>query len=147
MFYPAKRRNQVAYADPFAQIFEQFFGEVGRGGVNESGIAPQFEITETDEDYTVIAELPGLDEENISIVLDEDVLTVRGEKKAQREEKEKSYILSERRYGTFDRKFKLPETITQEAIAARYANGVLTLTLPKKPEARKPQPRQIGINT
>lgn len=145
MFYPVKRRNNAEYADPFANIFDQFFGDAYRGSALDSELAPHFEITEKADAYEVVAELPGLAEENISIVVDEDILTVRGEKKAEEEGQEKSYILSERRYGSFERRFKLPETVTQEAISAGYANGVLTLTLPKKPEAKKPEPRKISI--
>ena len=147
MFTPVKRNNNIVYADPFAHIFEQFFGDAGRGCATETPLAPQFEIAETDDDYTIAAELPGLGRENVEIVVDEDVLTVRGEKKVERKAEEKNYLFSERRYGTFERKFQLPETVKQDAIAATYENGVLTLSLPKKPEAQKPEPRQIKIKS
>ena len=147
MFTPVKRNNNMVYADPFAHIFEQFFGDADRGRGIESRLTPQFEIVETDEGYTVSAELPGLGKENVEIVVDEDILTVKGEKKVEETVEEKTYLFSERRYGSFERKFQLPETVKQDAIAATYENGVLTLSLPKKPEAKKPEPRQIKIKS
>ena len=147
MFTPVKRNSYIVYADPFAHIFERFFGDAGRSRAIESRLAPQFEIVETDEGYTVAAELPGLCKENVEIVVDGDILTVRGEKKVETKAEEKNYLFSERRYGTFERKFRLPETVKQDAIAATYGNGVLTLTLPKKPEVNKPEPRQIKIKS
>lgn len=146
MFTPVKNNNRV-YADPFAHIFEQFFGDTGRVRAVEARLAPQFEIAESDEAYTIVAELPGLGKEDVEIVVDEDILTVRGEKKAEEKQEGRSYLFSERRYGTFERKFRLPDTVKQDAIAATYENGVLTLALPKKPEAGKPEPRQIKIES
>lgn len=145
MFTPVKRNNNIVYADPFAHIFEQFFGDTGRRRPTESRLDPQFEIVETDNGYTVSAELPGLGRENVEIVVDEDVLTVRGEKKAREKQEGKSYLFSERVYGTFERKFQLPESVKQDDITAAYENGVLTLILPKKPEAKKPEPRKIEV--
>ena len=143
MFYPVKRKNDVVYSDPFAHIFESFFGDAARCRPAEARLNPQFEIAETDNEFTIAAELPGIGKDGFDVVVDEDVLTIKGEKKAEEEKEEKSYIFSERRYGSFKRKFQLPETVKQDAIAANYDNGVLTLTLPKKPEAKKPEPRQI----
>lgn len=145
MFTPVKRNNNVVYADPFAHIFESFFGDAGRCRTSEARLAPQFELAETDNDYTIAAELPGIGKENVEIVVDEDVLTIKGEKKAEAKKEETNYLFSERRYGAFERKFQLPETVEQGAIAANYENGVLTLTLPKRPEAKKPEPRNIKV--
>ena len=147
MFYPVKRKNNMVYADPFAHIFESFFGDSNRGRAVESRLSTQFEIVETDDDYTIVAELPGIGKDNVEIVVDEDILTIRGEKKAEEEQEGKNYLFSERSYGAFERKFQLPETVKQDAISASHENGVLTLTLPKKPEAKKPEPRQIKIKS
>jgi len=144
MFTPVKRNN-IIYADPFAHIFEQFFGDAGRGRAVGPGRSPQFEIAETDDGYTIAAELPGLGKDNVEIVVDEDILTVRGEKKVETKAEEKNCLFSERHYGTFERKFQLPESVKQDAIVATYENGVLALTLPKRPEARKPDPRKIEV--
>ena len=146
MFHPVKRNPNVVYADPFAHIFDEFFGDANRcRPAADAALSPQFEIAETDDQYSVVAELPGIGKENVEIVVDEDVLTVKGEKKAEERKEDKSYLFSERRYGSFERRFQLPETVDQSAIDANYENGVLTLTLPKKPEARKPEPRQIKV--
>jgi HSP20 family protein len=145
MFYPVKRKSGGVYADPFDHIFEQFFGDSSRCRQVETRLAPQFEIAETDTEYTIAAELPGLGKENVEIVVDEDILTVRGEKKAEEKVEEKNYLFSERRYGSFERKFRLPETVQEDSIAASYENGVLNLRLPKKDEAKKPEPRQIKV--
>ena len=146
MFTPVKRNN-VVYADPFAHIFESFFGDAGRCKAVEERLAPQFEIAETESDYTIAAELPGIGKEHVEIVVDEDVLTIKGEKKADEKKGEKSYLFSERRYGSFERKFQLPEAVEQDKIIANYENGVLILSLPKKPEAQKPEPRKIAIQS
>ena len=147
MFYPVKRTTNAVCADPFAHIFEQFFGDSERGAVRSSGLAPQFDIVETESDYTVAAELPGLGKEDVDVTVDDDTLTVRGEKKAGEKQDGTSYIVRERRYGSFERRFQLPETVDQAGITARYENGVLTLALPKKPEAKKPEPRTIKIKS
>jgi HSP20 family protein len=126
-------------------IFEAFFGDATRSRSVQSELAPQFEITETDHAYSVVAELPGLGRENVEIVVDADILTVRGEKKAEEKKEGKSYLFSERRYGSFERQFHLPESVDQDAIKAGYEDGVLTLSLPKKPEAKKPEPRRIKV--
>jgi HSP20 family protein len=145
MFYPVKRKNDVVYADPFAHIFESFFGDAARCRPAEARLNPQFEIAETDSEYTIAAELPGIGKDGFEVVVDEDVLTIKGEKKAEEEREEKNYLFSERRYGAFERKFQLPEAVKQDAIAANYENGVLTLTLPKVAEAKRSEPRQIKV--
>ncbi len=147
MFYPVKRNSNATYADPFDHICEHFFGDVGRSRPAQSRLEPRFEVAETDNEYTIAAELPGLGKENVEIVVDEDVLTIRGEKKAETKVEEKSYLFSERHYGSFERSFRLPESVQQEAIAANYEHGVLILALPKKPEAQKPEPRKIEVKS
>ena len=146
MFHPVKRNSNVVYADPFAHIFESFFGDSARcKPVVENKLAPQFEIAETDDSFSVVAELPGIGKENVDIVVDADVLKVKGEKKAEEKGDTKSCLYSSRQYGSFERRFQLPDSVDQEAINANYENGVLTLILPKKPEAVKPEPRQIKV--
>jgi len=101
------------------------------------GIAPAVDVSEKDKGYQITAELPGLDEKDIEVTLANGRLTIRGEKKEEKEEREKSYYLSERRYGSFTRSFQVPEGVDGDAITARFAKGVLTVTLPKTAEARK----------
>jgi HSP20 family protein len=145
MFYPVKRNNHGVYANPFEQIFDQFFTDESRNPAVQTRLAPQFELAETDTEFTIAAELPGLGKENVDIKVDEELLMIRGEKKAEEQKDETRSLFSERRYGSFERTFRLPETVQTEQIAARYENGILIVSLPKLPKAKKPEPRQINI--
>ncbi len=145
MFYPVKRNSGVVYSDPFDHIFEQFFGGPGRSRQVEARLDPQFEIAETENEYTVAAELPGIGKECVEIMIDDGVLSIHGEKKVEERKEGESYLFSERRYGAFERKFQLPETVKEDGIEAQYENGVLRLTLPKKPEAKALKARKIKV--
>ena len=107
---------------------------------------PAVDIVEKDDAFEITAELPGMDEKNIEIKLSNGTLTIKGEKKDEREEKKKDYYLSERHYGSFQRSFGLPDGVDPEKIEAHFAKGVLTLHLPKKPEAQQ-QEKTISIKT
>lgn len=100
-------------------------------------VAPAMDLVEKANAYEITAELPGIDEKNIEIKLANNVLTIKGEKNEEKEEKEKDYYLSERRYGSFQRSFQLPEGVDADKIDASFAKGVLTVKLPKTAEARK----------
>jgi HSP20 family protein len=100
--------------------------------------APAVDVAETDKSYEITAELPGMDEKNIEVNLANDGITIRGEKKEETEEKKKGYSISERRYGSFERYFAVPEGVDANKIEATFKNGVLKLTLPKTVEAQKP---------
>ncbi|QWG11542.1 Hsp20/alpha crystallin family protein [Bradyrhizobium sediminis] len=99
---------------------------------------PAVDIVEKDNAYEVTAELPGMDEKNIEVKLDNGGLTIKGEKQEEKEEKRKGYHLQERRFGSFERYFTVPEGVDTSKIEANFKKGVLTVTLPKKPEAQKP---------
>ncbi len=118
--------------------FERFF----------SGLpaAPAVEIVEKEKEFAIAAELPGLDEKNVEVKLANGTLTISGEKKDEREQKEKDYYFSERRYGSFKRSFRVPEGVDVEKIEASFAKGVLTIHLPKTAEAQKPE-KKIDIKT
>lgn len=103
------------------------------GGMN---VMPAVDVSETDAGYKITAELPGMSEKDIDIKLSDGTLTVRGEKKEEREESDKGYYLSERQYGSFVRTFQVPESVDPTKIEATFAKGVLTVTLPKSAEAR-----------
>src|SRR5690606_41318480 len=92
---------------------------------------------EKEKEYEITAELPGIDEKNVEIKLANGTLTIKGEKKEEKEEKQKDYHLSERRYGSFQRSFPLPEGIDTDKVEATFAKGVLTVKLPKTVEAQK----------
>jgi HSP20 family protein len=100
------------------------------------GFTPSMEVTETDKAIEVSTELPGIEEKDVDISIANDVLTIRGEKKAEKEEKNKSYRLIERSYGAFGRSLALPPGIDAGAIKAKMDKGVLKLTLPKPPAAQ-----------
>ena len=98
---------------------------------------PAVDIAETDKAFRITAELPGMKKEDVDISVSQGRLTIKGEKREEREEKEKGYYLSERRYGTFQRSFQLPGQADADRIEAKFDNGVLTLTVPKSAEALK----------
>jgi HSP20 family protein len=106
--------------------------------------APAVDIVDSDKAYELTAELPGLDEKDIEVKLADGGLCIKGEKKEQKEENKKDYYLSERRYGSFERYFALPDGVDTDRIEANFKNGVLTITLPKKPEAQKPE-KKIAV--
>jgi HSP20 family protein len=101
--------------------------------------APSVDIVEKDGAYEVTAELPGMDEKNIEVKLVNGGLTIKGEKQEEKEEKKKNYYLHERHFGSFERCFAVPEGVETDKIDASFKKGVLTVTLPKKPEAQKPE--------
>jgi HSP20 family protein len=103
------------------------------------GAAPAVDIVEKDKAYEVTAELPGLDEKNIEVKLANGGLMIKGEKQEEKEEKKKDYYLHERHFGAFERCFRIPEGVDTDKIEASFKKGVLTVTLPKKPEAQKPE--------
>ena len=98
---------------------------------------PAVDITEKDNSFEITAELPGMDQKNIEIKLSNGSLIIKGEKKEDKEEKHKGYYLSERHYGSFERVFNLPKGVDAEKIEAHFSKGVLSISLPKKPEAMK----------
>lgn len=107
--------------------------------------SPDVNIAETDKAFEITAELPGMDEKDVEIGLANGVLTLKGEKKEEKEEKDKNYYLAERRYGAFQRSFRLPENVNEDKIAADFAKGVLTVTLPKR-QPTKSQGREKKIS-
>lgn len=107
---------------------------------------PAVDIIEKDTGYEITAELPGMDEGNIEVKLSNEMLTIRGEKKEEREEKKKDYFLSERRYGSFERSFHVPEGVDSDKIEATFKKGVLTVILPKTPEAQKKE-KKIAVKS
>jgi HSP20 family protein len=106
--------------------------------------APLVDVVEKEKEYQISAELPGLDEKDIEVSVADDLLTIKGEKKEEKEERARSYYVSERRYGAFQRGFQLPSGIDAEKIEAHFQKGVLTLTLPKTPEAQTKE-KKIAI--
>jgi len=109
-------------------------------------LQPAVEATETEKEYVITAELPGLDEKGIEVTLSDGALTIRGEKKEEKEEKKANFYLSERRYGSFERRFTLPEGVDPARIEATLKKGVLKVVLPKTAEAQK-KARKIEVKS
>lgn len=140
---PVRREE---YNDPFTvlqremnRMFDNSFEDFGltRWDETASGFYPQIDVKETDKEFQVIAELPGMDEKDIDISVSDDVLTLRGEKRLEREEKEDNFYRMERSYGAFHREIPLPAEVDANHVEAVYKKGVLTIHLPKKPEAQR----------
>jgi HSP20 family protein len=104
-------------------------------------VNPAFDLVEKDKEYEITAELPGIDEKNVEIKLSNHLLTIKGEKSESKEEKQKDYYLSERRFGSFQRSFQVPDGVDGDKIEATFAKGLLTVRLPKTAEARNAEKR------
>jgi HSP20 family protein len=109
-------------------------------------VAPAVDVTESEKAYEITAELPGMDEKNIEVKVADGALTIKGEKQEEKEEKKKDYYLHERHFGSFERSFDLPDSVDAGKIEASFKKGVLTVMLPKKPEAQKPA-KKIEVKT
>src|SRR5688572_16258356 len=123
----------------FNTVFDTPTG--GNGGARRW--APAMDLVETDEHFVLRADLPGMTEADVNIELEDNVLTVSGERKAEHEEKREGFYRVERAFGTFSRALTLPKGIDPEAVNAKFANGVLEVRVPK-PEQRKPRKITIG---
>ncbi|OGP72092.1 MAG: molecular chaperone [Deltaproteobacteria bacterium RBG_13_58_19] len=125
------------------RLWDEYFGP-GRRALQplEEAWAPAIDVSEAADQITVKAEVPGMEAKDIDISLVGDVLTIKGEKKSEREEKKENYHLVERTYGSFSRSLKLPTAVKADKIDASYKQGVLTIVCPKKEEVK---PKQIEI--
>lgn len=139
--------------DPFRDLnmlqdrMNRLFEDAGRGARSEEPSSttiwsPAVDIYETENEIVVQAELPGMDRKDITLHLENNVLTIRGDRKFQKETKEDNYHRIERSYGGFSRSFSIPTTVDEEKIRADYKDGVLKVALPKKEQAK---PKQIQI--
>jgi HSP20 family protein len=108
-------------------------------------VSLRFDVSESDDALEISAELPGMDEKDIEVSLENGLLTVKGEKKAESERTEKDYYVTERRYGSFRRSFHLPDTVDEDKVQAKFDKGVLRVILPKVAEA-KHKARKISIS-
>jgi HSP20 family protein len=134
-------------SDPFKdfqremnRLFDDFFTDFplaprwGERELSPAAFNPRVDVSETDKEITVSAELPGMDEKDISLEMDDASVTVRGEKKEETEEKGKSWYRREQTYGSFHRVVPLPTTVVGEKAKAKFKKGVLTITIPKREE-------------
>ena len=107
---------------------------------------PAVDVSETEKAYEITAELPGMDEKNVEVKLANGVLTIRGEKQDEKEEKKKDYYTRERSFGSFQRVFQVPAGVDTDKIEANFKKGVLTVTLPKSTEAQKAE-KKIAVKS
>lgn len=112
----------------------------------QSAIVPRIDVAETDKEIKVTAELPGIDEKDVEVTLDNNVLTIKGEKKEEKEEKDKNYHLVERSYGAFQRSIPIDADVQGEKVDASFAKGVLTVVLPKSP-AEQRKAKKIAVKS
>lgn len=139
--------------EPFAslrremeRLFEDFSRQWGwEPAISGLAAAPRVDVSETDTEFKVEAELPGVDEKDVEVTLSDNRLIIKGEKKQEKEEKKKDYHLVERSYGAFSRTVALPFDADPDQVKASYAKGVLTVTVPKPPEV-KAREKKIQIS-
>jgi len=110
-------------------------------------IAMEIDVSETDKTVEIAAELPGLDEKDVEVTVEDDVLTIQGEKRVEHEEKDKNYFLSERRYGSFHRSFHLTDRLDPTKIEAKFDKGVLHVSIAKRPEPNKAAARKVPVKS
>jgi HSP20 family protein len=151
-----EREKQIARWDPFRELLESWdpFREVGLGpwrlgrvfdeilGERGRAMRPPIDVTETDSSYVVTVEVPGVKKGDLSVELEEGVLTIRGEKKSERDETREKGRRLERFYGAFSRSLSLPADADPEKVAAAFTDGVLRVEVQKKPGTK---PKQIAI--
>ena len=137
-------RDLMATQRDFNRLFREAFSPVfGEGELSTRTWAPPVDIYENGESLVLKAELPGVNPDDVEIRVEDNTLYLKGERKFEKEVKEQNYHRVERSYGTFTRTFSLPNSIDADKVAASYKDGVLTLTMPKKEEAK---PKSIKIN-
>ena len=139
---PYVRRSEFPTS---AQLFEEFFNDFPFNSVPETRETwiPSVDILEKDGNLILRAELPGMTEKQIELKLEGNTLTLKGERKMEEEDNKGNYHRVESFYGSFTRSFRLPDTVDAEKINAEYKNGVLTITIPQRPEVR---PREIPVS-
>jgi HSP20 family protein len=146
-----KMRTAISRFEPFRtnslqEQFNRLFSEAFDHSSDESSIttwAPAVDIFETEHELVVKADLPDIKDEELDIRVENNILTIRGERKFEKQVNENNYLRVERAYGSFSRSFSLANTVNSDAIKAEYKDGVLTLTIPKREEAK---PKQIKVN-
>jgi HSP20 family protein len=133
------------------RLFEDFDGGVWRSPFGRSffdvqpfsqrestwATVPAIDVAETEKAYEITAELPGINEKKVEVKFSDGVLSIKGDKLEEKEEKKKDYYLSERSYGSFQRAFQVPDSVDTDKIEATFKDGVLKVTMPKNAEAQK----------
>jgi HSP20 family protein len=140
-------RGMVGIQDEMNRLFNDFLssapGENAESGLSYWG--PSVDISENDDEILLEAEVPGMNRDDIKITIQDNVLTLKGEKKQQAEKKGTNYHRIERSYGSFERSFSLPTSVQADQVKANYQNGILHVKLPKSEEA-KPKEISVSVN-
>jgi HSP20 family protein len=136
-------REFTTLQDRMNRLFRDSFSDGREEALATSTFVPAVDVYEDEHNLTLKIEVPGIDEKDIDVRIENNTLTVRGERKLESEEKEENYRRVERQYGVFTRTFTLPNIVDAEKISAHYDKGVLKIQLTKKAEAK---PKQIKVN-
>jgi HSP20 family protein len=135
-------RNLASLQEQVNRLFEGNFSH-DRDQSTLTAWSPSVDVYETENELVIKADLPEVVEKDIDVRVENNMLTIRGERKLEQKVKEENYLRMERSYGFFTRSFSLPNTVNTEQIQAHYSDGVLTVTLPKRAESK---PKQVKIN-
>jgi HSP20 family protein len=156
MLRPFGRRSGVAVGDndPFTalrremdRLFDSFGRDVGwpAEGSRAAAMTPSIDVSESEGELKIDVDLPGVEEKDVDVAISDNVLTIKGEKKAEKEEKKKDFHLVERSYGSFSRSLTLPFAVDPNQAKATFKNGVLSISLPKPPEVQA-KAKKIAIS-
>ena len=135
-------RGQATLQDQINRLFNDAFERTGQES-NLTTWAPAVDIHENEQELVVKADLPGVEAKDLDIRVENNILTIRGERRFEKKVNEDNYLRVERAYGSFSRSFSLANTVNPDGIKADYQNGVLTLNVPKREEAK---PKQIKVS-
>jgi HSP20 family protein len=136
-------RDMISVQDEMNRLFDDFFGRpVMRREWTEAAWCPCVDVSETKDNVIINTEIPGMSKDDVKVSIQDNVLTLSGEKKEEKEEKDANYHRMERSYGSFSRSFTLPTTVQADKVKAAYKDGILRITLPKSEEVK---PKQIPI--
>lgn len=139
-YNPKSLRNPLQ--EEFDKVLERFLGDSDQSSVVTAQWAPRVDIKEEPERFVILADIPGVDAKDIEIHMEDGVLTIKGERKAEHVEEKGRYSRVERSHGLFYRRFALPDSADADGITASGRNGVLQVAIPKKPETK---PRRIQV--
>jgi len=137
--------TMITRIDPFrelASFFENFAEGSGKDQLTAGTFVPPVDVYEDEQNLILKLEVPGVNEEDLNVSVENDTLTIQGERKFEKEEKEENFHRIERRYGSFTRTFKLPNTVDTDKVEAGYEKGILKISLAKRAEAK---PKQIKV--
>ncbi|MGZ4787702.1 MAG: Hsp20/alpha crystallin family protein [Terriglobales bacterium] len=136
-------RDLAQLQDRVNRLFQESAASSGEEAFTSGSFVPPVDIYENEQSIVLKLEVPGIDQKDLDIRIENNTITIRGERKFEKETKEENYHRVERRYGSFQRSFGLPQTVNTENVTADYENGILKVTLAKRAEAK---PKQIKVN-